>query len=152
MGVFFAFLYLISSVFFLLSNNTGDACRLFSFSSVNKHSVCVILEFSTCSFSTDLQMTWLDLCKRDKMHLFASQLCQSWRWQSKSPGSRWRRSSASMNTGVSVSPGAPQEPRKAKKRTSGLLVSALSNDYSASPTQCVLRGWLTFKKVGQMVK
>lgn len=57
--------------------------------------------------------------------VFASQRCQSCRWQLTSPDSRWRRSSAWMNTGASAWPGAPPEPRRAKKRTSELLVSAV---------------------------
>ena len=54
---------------------------------------------------------------------FSLQRCQSCRWRLKSPDSRWRRSLVSTSTGVSVWPGALREPRRAKKRISGLLVS-----------------------------
>lgn len=65
-------------------------------------------------------------CNRRRLSLlFVLQRSPSCRWQSKSPDSRWRRSSAWMITGVSASPGAPPEPRRAKKRTSRLPVSAL---------------------------
>lgn len=62
-------------------------------------------------------MTALPVC--------ALQRCRSCRWQLTSPGSRWRRSSVWTSTGASASPGAPLEPRKARRRTSELPVSKL---------------------------
>lgn len=58
--------------------------------------------------------------------VLALQRCRSCRWQSTSPGSRWRRSSVWTSTGASASPGAPLGPRRARRPTSGLPVSELN--------------------------
>lgn len=123
-----------------------DSCgALVSFSSVNKPCVYIGLWLSARLFCLALFSNYTKY-KMQPLNLFrhtvkpavhdshvhdavisvpALQHCRSCRWRLKLPGSRWRRSSASMSTGVSVSPGAPLELRRARKRTSGLLVSAL---------------------------
>lgn len=58
--------------------------------------------------------------------VLALQRCRSCRWQSTSPGSRWRRSSVWTSTGASASPGAPPGPRRARRPTSELPVSELN--------------------------
>lgn len=65
--------------------------------------------------------------RRDGSSVFALQRCRSCRWQLTSPGSRWRRSSVWTSTGASASPGAPLEPRRARRRTSESPVSKQVN-------------------------
>lgn len=100
--------------------------KLICFPSLGKKKTFMVISFLACrQTSRWVNLRSLSFTILTLIPVFALQRCQSCRWQSTSPDSRWRRSSVSMSTGVSASPGAPPEPRRAKKRTSELLVSAL---------------------------
>ncbi len=69
--------------------------------------------------SLSLVLSWTCL-----LCLVWSQDCRWCRWRLTSPDSRWRRSSVWRITGVSVWPGALQEPRRAKRHMCASPVSS----------------------------
>lgn len=79
-----------------------------------------------------------------------SQGCRWCRWRLTSPDSRWRRSLVWRITGVSVWPGALQEPKRAKRHLYASHVSSALLSYSANIlTKCYLIIWSCDKCLAQ---